>query len=124
MIANLKALAAALLVFAGLGGAAQADQVDLISFHSYKLENRPKVVFPGKRVHVSPYPMSKRAASVWTSDFCWRACTGQSGMAFPGSAARQRLGGLPGVARRQQPVLPAHLPDARRSDGQPGRLTG
>jgi hypothetical protein len=37
-----------------------------------------QVVFPGPNggiVHVSPYPTSKRAASVWASDACWRGCT-------------------------------------------------
>ena len=41
----------------------------------YKLENRPEVVFKGGIVHQSPYPQSKRAASVWASDACWRDCT-------------------------------------------------
>lgn len=44
----------------------------------YTLGNRPQVVFPsttGNSVHVSPYPMSRRAAEVWSSDACWRACT-------------------------------------------------
>ena len=34
---------------------------------------RPK----GGIVHVSPYPQSKRAASVWASDACWRDCTAE-----------------------------------------------
>jgi hypothetical protein len=82
MLAILKSFAAAALLLAGLCGAAQADPFGLISFNSYKLENRPEVVFPGKRVHISPYPMSKRAASVWASDFCWRACTGETAWRF------------------------------------------
>lgn len=44
----------------------------------YTLGNRPQVVFPstnGSAVHVSPFPMSRRAAEVWGSDACWRACT-------------------------------------------------
>jgi hypothetical protein len=53
-----------------------------IRFESYKMENRPKVVFPGNRVHRSPYPASKFAAAVWTDDFCWRTCTGASGWRF------------------------------------------
>ena len=81
-----KALAAAVLVLAGLCGAAQADPFGPIAFRSYKLENRPIVVFPPPpkkgAVHVSPYPSSKRAASVWTSDFCWRACTGETAWRF------------------------------------------
>ena len=86
MTAPWKTLAAALLVLAGLCGAVQADPFGLITFRSYKLENRPVVVFPppprADGVHVSPYPMSKRAASVWTSDYCWRACTGEASWRF------------------------------------------
>jgi hypothetical protein len=82
MLATRKILAIAALVFAGLTGAAQADPFGLISFNPYKLENRPEVVFPGKRVHISPYPSSKRAASVWVSDLCWRACTGETSHRF------------------------------------------
>jgi hypothetical protein len=48
----------------------------------YSLEHRPDVVFPGKRVHRSPYPMSRQAASVWHSDFCFKDCTGQSAWRF------------------------------------------
>ena len=43
----------------------------------YKLENRPQVVFAGRggdKVHVTPYPMSERAAAIWKSDACWRSC--------------------------------------------------
>ena len=77
-----KNLAAALLTLGALCGTAQADPFGLISFHSYRLENRATVVFPGKREHTSPYPMSKRAASVWVSDFCWNDCTSHSGWKF------------------------------------------
>jgi hypothetical protein len=86
MIAPWKVLAIAALAFAGLGGAAQADPFGLITFNSYKMENRPDVVFPGNRVHTSPYPMSKRSASIWVSDFCWKDCTGQSGWKFQACA--------------------------------------
>ena len=65
-----------------LAGAARAEPFNLITFNSYKLENRPDIVFPGKRLHITPYPLSKRAASKWDDDFCWRACTGQSGWRF------------------------------------------
>jgi hypothetical protein len=82
MTAPLRALAAALLVSAGLCGAAQADPFGIINFRSYKLENRPTVVFPPPprdgSVHVSPYPASKRATAVWESDFCWKKCTGET----------------------------------------------
>jgi hypothetical protein len=82
MVATRTVWAIAALTFAGLTGAAQADPFGLITFNSYKLENRPKLVFPGKRVHISPYPMSKRAASVWSSDLCWRTCTGETAWQF------------------------------------------
>ena len=39
-------MAAALLLFAGLCGTAQADPFGIIQFHSYKPEYRPIVVFP------------------------------------------------------------------------------
>ncbi|HWL31295.1 MAG TPA: hypothetical protein VNQ50_04105 [Xanthobacteraceae bacterium] len=41
----------------------------------YTLENRPQVVFKGGIAHVSPYPMSRRSASIWSSDACWRDCS-------------------------------------------------
>jgi hypothetical protein len=86
MKALIKILAFALLATAWLGGAAQADPFGLIAFHSYKMENRPVVVFPPPpkkgRVHISPYPSSKRAASVWESDLCWKQCTNQAGWRF------------------------------------------
>jgi hypothetical protein len=82
MTAFVRTLAAALLVLSGLSGAAQADPFGIIQFHTYKLENRPTVVFPpppkGGSIHVSPYPASKRAAAVWDSDACWKACTGET----------------------------------------------
>ena len=71
-----------LLLAAGFGSGAQADPDSLLSFRSYQMEHRAKVVFPGKRVHVSPYPMSKQAAAVWGDDYCWRTCTGESGWQF------------------------------------------
>jgi hypothetical protein len=82
MVATRPALLIAAVIFAGLTGAAQADPFGLIVFNSYKLENRPELVFPGKRIHISPYPMSKRAASVWHSDLCWRTCTGETAWRF------------------------------------------
>src|SRR4051812_44959137 len=48
----------------------------------YSLANRVPVVFPGPHggiAHVSPFPMSKRVASVWASDACWRDCSAQGG---------------------------------------------
>jgi hypothetical protein len=62
----MKALSVVLLFILGLAAPAAAGQ--------YKLENRPEVVFKGGIVHQSPYPQSKRAASVWASDACWRDC--------------------------------------------------
>ncbi len=46
----------------------------------YSYENRPTVVYPtpnGGNAHISPFPMSKRAAAVWASDACWSDCTGR-----------------------------------------------
>jgi hypothetical protein len=81
MTAPIRILAAVLLL-AGLASPVQADPSGIIQFHSYKMENRPTVVFPpppkGGSVHMSPYPASKRAAAVWESDFCWRKCTGET----------------------------------------------
>ena len=51
----------------------------------YSYANRPQVVFPsprGDRVHVSPFPMSSRAAAVWASDTCWRDCTNAAAWRF------------------------------------------
>ncbi len=74
--------AAVLLAAAGFSATAHAGSDTLLRFESYKMEHRPKVVFPGKRVHVSPYPASKFAAAVWSDDYCWRTCTGQSGWRY------------------------------------------
>jgi hypothetical protein len=52
-----------------LGVVAQAIAGD------YDMADRPVVVFKGGIVHQSPYPQSKRAASVLASDACWRDCT-------------------------------------------------
>jgi hypothetical protein len=41
------------------------------------LENRPVVVFPGPNggiAHQTPYPQSRRSATVWNADACWRGC--------------------------------------------------
>jgi hypothetical protein len=65
-----KVLAALMLLFAGLVLPAAADD--------YSYANRPLVAFPHPRgdvIHVSPFPMSKRAAAVWAADSCWRECT-------------------------------------------------
>jgi len=63
----MKILAALLLLILGLAAPAAAGQ--------YKMENRPEVIFKGGIVHQTPYPQSKRAASVWASDACWRDCS-------------------------------------------------
>jgi hypothetical protein len=63
----MKILAALLLLVWGLLAPAAAGD--------YRLENRPVVVFKGGIVHQTPYPQSRRAASVWHSDACWRDCT-------------------------------------------------
>jgi hypothetical protein len=62
----MKALGAALLLVLGLAASAAAGQ--------YTMENRPELIFKGGIVHQTPYPQSKRAASVWGSDACWRGC--------------------------------------------------
>jgi hypothetical protein len=62
----MKVLSVVLLFVLGLVAQAAAG--------GYKLENRPEVVFKGGIVHQTPYPQSKRAASVWASDACWRDC--------------------------------------------------
>ena len=57
------------LIAAALIGPAAAGE--------YTMADRPQIVFSGRggdRIHVSPYPMSSRAAAVWSSDACWRAC--------------------------------------------------
>ena len=63
----MKVLSVVLLFVLGLAAPAAAGQ--------YKPENRPEVVFKGGIVHQTPYPQSRRAASVWASDACWRDCT-------------------------------------------------
>ena len=66
----MRMLAALLVLIAGLVAPAAAG--------GYKYENRPEVVFPAPKggiAHISPYPMSKRAASIWVSDACWRDCS-------------------------------------------------
>jgi hypothetical protein len=60
--------ALALIAAALIGPAAAGDD---------SLADRPQIVFSGRggdRIHVSPYPMSSRAAAIWSSDACWRAC--------------------------------------------------
>jgi hypothetical protein len=72
----MRTLAALLLMFAGLivGGSPGPSAAG-----DYTYENRPHIVFPGPKgkgiVHVSPYPASKRAASIWLADACWRDCS-------------------------------------------------
>lgn len=86
MIPTLRSLsaiaAAAFFALTGLAEPAQADPFGLITFRTYKMENRPTVVFPPPPKHgtprISPYPASKRAAAVWESDFCWKQCTGET----------------------------------------------
>jgi hypothetical protein len=59
----------AALAVATLAAPAAADE--------YTLDNRPTIVFSGRggdKFHISPYPMSSRAAEIWKSDACWRAC--------------------------------------------------
>jgi hypothetical protein len=72
---RMRMLAAVLVVLAAACAPAMAND--------YSMARRPEVVFPGSgSTHISPYPAGKRAASVWTSDFCWRDCTGQSAWRF------------------------------------------
>ena len=73
----MKTLAAWLSMTAALAAPALAGD--------YAYANRPQVTFPGPRggiVHVSPFPMSSRAAAVWASDSCWRDCTSAAGWRF------------------------------------------
>jgi len=56
----------------------------------YALENRPTVVFPTGRAHRNFYPMTKRMASVWLSDVCFRGCTGQAGWGFEACIRKTR----------------------------------
>ena len=62
----MKVLSVTLLFILGMVAQAAAGQ--------YKYENRPEVIFKGGIVHQTPYPQSRRAASVWASDACWRDC--------------------------------------------------
>jgi hypothetical protein len=65
----MKALATIALLIASLVSATAGE---------YSYANRRPVVFPGPhggRVHISPFPMGKRVASVWASDACWRDCS-------------------------------------------------
>ena len=83
----MRLLAVMTLLMAGLIGPATAND--------YSLANRPELVFPGPKggtVHVSPYPMSKRAASVWISDACWRDCEGQCAWSNEACLLGMRLG--------------------------------
>ncbi len=64
---------AILLLIVGLAPAAAGE---------YAFRNRHPVVFPGGHVHVSPFPMSKRAADIWASDACWRGCSSRGGWTF------------------------------------------
>jgi hypothetical protein len=61
----MRAIFTALFTFALAVSAAAND---------YTLANRPEVSFKHGPVRVSPYPQSKRQASVWASDACWRHC--------------------------------------------------
>jgi hypothetical protein len=83
----MRLLAVMTLLMAGLIGSATAND--------YSLANRPELVFPGPKggtVRVSPYPMSKRAASVWISDACWRDCEGQCAWSNEACLLGLRLG--------------------------------
>ena len=92
------------------------------SFHSYKMENRPTVVFPpppkGGSVHMSPYPIvetGRRGLGRPTS-------AGATAPARPagGSRTASELGKIGPEACRlparcRQPGLPARLPHPRRA---------
>jgi hypothetical protein len=57
----------------------------LASCSDYKLIHRPEVVFSGRggdSAHISPYPMSSRAADIWKSDSCWRGCEASCAVEF------------------------------------------
>jgi hypothetical protein len=58
-----------------LAAATLAAAVLPASAGDYSLAHRPPLVFPGGRVHTSPFPMSKRTADIWLSDACWHDCT-------------------------------------------------
>ncbi len=68
-------VALALLLMLPLSGAGTPA---LAGGPDYALAHRPDVVFPGGRVHRSPYPVSRRAAAVWHSDACFMDCAGQA----------------------------------------------
>ena len=68
----MKTLAALLLLIAGLVAPAAASD--------YSDANRAVVIFPSKHgdhAYVSPFPMSRRSAWIWTADACWRDCEGR-----------------------------------------------
>jgi hypothetical protein len=72
----MRTLATLFFALASLFGSAPLGQT-LAGDYTYA--NRPNVVFPGGPknagiVHVSPYPQSGRAASVWAAEPCWRDC--------------------------------------------------
>jgi hypothetical protein len=57
----------------------------LAACSDYKLENRPQVIFSGRggdRMHITPYPMSSRAAAIWQSDACSRSCGAKCAAAY------------------------------------------
>jgi hypothetical protein len=69
-------LTLALIAWAVIGPAAAGD---------YTMDNRPAMIFSGRggeKMHMSPFPMSSRAAAVWNSDACWRACGAKCGGQF------------------------------------------
>jgi len=75
----MKVYAVLLLLAAALVGPAAASD--------YTLDNRPQITFPGRggaKAHISPYPMSSRAAAVWNADACWRKCAAKCGWQFNG----------------------------------------
>ena len=65
----MRMLAALLFLVTGIAAPAAAGE--------YSFANRPQIEFPGPRggsVHISPFPMGKRAQAIWASDSCWRDC--------------------------------------------------
>ena len=85
----LRPLFAALLLAAAFAGSAAAGERWFGDRWSgepeYSLDHRPDIIFPGPnggKPRISPFPMGKRAASVWKSDACWRDCTSQCSWAF------------------------------------------
>ncbi len=74
----------ALLLALPLGAPAAAFERPF-NHREHSLEHRPEIIFPRKRgevVHVSPFPMGKRAASIWLSDACFRDCNGRCAWRF------------------------------------------